>query len=52
MDALSLFKEDHRKIRKMLADLESTTERGVETREELFTRVTTWLTRPRRPRSR
>ena len=39
MDAMSLLKEDHRKVKKMLAELESTTERGVKTREELFTRV-------------
>ena len=39
MDAMSLLKEDHKKVKKMLAQLESTTERGVKTREELFTRV-------------
>jgi hemerythrin-like domain-containing protein len=39
MDALSLLKEDHDKVKKMLQDLESTTERGVKTREELFTNV-------------
>jgi hemerythrin superfamily protein len=39
MDAMSLLKEDHRKVKKMLAELESTTERGVKTREELFTRL-------------
>jgi hemerythrin-like domain-containing protein len=39
MDAMSLLKEDHRKVKKMLAELESTTERGVKTREELFTKV-------------
>ncbi len=39
MDAMSLLKEDHRKVKRMLAELESTTERGVKTREELFTRV-------------
>jgi len=39
MDATSLLKEDHRKVKKMLAELESTTERGVKTREELFTKV-------------
>jgi hemerythrin superfamily protein len=36
---MSLLKEDHRKVEKMLAQLESTTERGVKTREELFTRI-------------
>jgi hemerythrin-like domain-containing protein len=39
MDAMSLLKEDHRRVKKMLAELESTTERGVKTREELFARV-------------
>ena len=39
MDAMSLLKEDHQKVKKMLAELESTTERGVKTREELFTRL-------------
>jgi hemerythrin superfamily protein len=36
---MSLLKEDHRKVKKLLAELESTTERGVKTREELFTKV-------------
>ncbi|HEX2422227.1 MAG TPA: hemerythrin domain-containing protein [Actinomycetota bacterium] len=39
MDAIGLLKEDHRKVKKLLAELESTTERGVKTREELFTKV-------------
>jgi hemerythrin-like domain-containing protein len=39
MDALSLLKEDHDKVKKMLAELDSTTERGVKTREQLFTKV-------------
>jgi hemerythrin-like domain-containing protein len=39
MDAMSLLKEDHRKVKKILAELESTTERGTKTREELFTKV-------------
>ena len=38
MDAMSLLKEDHRKVKKLLAELESTTERGVKTREELLTK--------------
>ena len=36
MDAMSLLKDDHQKVKKLLAELESTTERGVKTREELF----------------
>jgi hypothetical protein len=39
MDALSLLKEDHDKVKKMLQELESTTERGVKTRQELFSKV-------------
>jgi hemerythrin-like domain-containing protein len=39
MDALSLLKEDHEKVKKLLSELDSTTERGVKTREELFTNV-------------
>jgi hypothetical protein len=39
MDALELLKEDHDKVKKMLDELESTTERGVKTREQLFTKV-------------
>jgi Hemerythrin HHE cation binding domain len=39
MDAMGLLKDDHRKVKKLLAELESTTERGVKTREELFTKV-------------
>jgi hemerythrin-like domain-containing protein len=44
MDALSLLKEDHHKVKKMLEELESTTERGVKTREELFTKLKHELT--------
>jgi hemerythrin-like domain-containing protein len=39
MDAVQLLKEDHDKVKKILEDLDSTTERGVKTREELFTKV-------------
>ena len=39
MDALTLLKDDHDKMRKLLDELESTTERGVKTREELFARI-------------
>jgi hemerythrin-like domain-containing protein len=39
MDATSLLIEDHQKVKKLLSELESTTERGVKTREELFTKV-------------
>jgi iron-sulfur cluster repair protein YtfE (RIC family) len=36
---MSLLKEDQEKVKKILGELESTTERGVKTREELFTKV-------------
>jgi hypothetical protein len=39
MDAIQLLKEDHDKVKKILEDLDSTTERGVKTREELFTKI-------------
>jgi Hemerythrin HHE cation binding domain len=39
MDALTLLKDDHARMRKLLEDLESTTERGVKTREELFATI-------------
>jgi len=39
MDALTLLKEDHDKVKKILSDLDSTTERGVKTRQELFAKV-------------
>ena len=39
MDAVTLLKDDHDTLKKILNDLDATTERGVKTREELFTRV-------------
>jgi hemerythrin-like domain-containing protein len=39
MDAVQLLKEDHDKVKKLLEDVDSTTERGVKTREELFTKI-------------
>ena len=39
MDAIAMLEEDHKKVKKLLTDLDSTTERGVKTREELFTKV-------------
>lgn len=38
MDALELLEDDHKTVKKILDDLEDTTERGVKTRDELFTR--------------
>jgi Hemerythrin HHE cation binding domain len=44
MDALTLLKRDHDKVKKLLAELESTTERGVKTRSELFATIKGELT--------
>jgi hypothetical protein len=43
MNALTLLKADHDKMKKMLAEGESTTERGEKTRTELFDRIKTEL---------
>jgi hemerythrin-like domain-containing protein len=39
MDAITLLKDDHDKLKKLLAELETTTERGVKTRSELFATI-------------
>ena len=39
MDAFKLLEEDHKKVKKLLGELEDTTERGVKTREELFAKI-------------
>lgn len=39
MDAIALLKADHDKVKKLLSELESTTERGVKRREELYTTI-------------
>ena len=39
MDAIALLKADHDKMRKLLTELETTTERGVKTRTELFATI-------------
>lgn len=36
MDAITLLKTDHDRVKKMLAEGETTTERGVKTRTELL----------------
>ena len=36
MDAIALLKADHEKVKGLLTQLESTTERGIKTRQELF----------------
>jgi hemerythrin-like domain-containing protein len=44
MDAIALLKADHDKVKKLLNELESTTERGVKTRAELFSTIKGELT--------
>ncbi|HEY7589764.1 MAG TPA: hemerythrin domain-containing protein [Candidatus Limnocylindrales bacterium] len=44
MDALKLLKTDHDKVKKLLTQLEKTTERGVKTRQELFSTIKGELT--------
>jgi hemerythrin-like domain-containing protein len=44
MDAIAMLKADHDKVKGLLADLESTTERGVKTRQELFATIKGELT--------
>ena len=44
MDAITLLKHDHDKVKKLLSELESTTERGVKTRSELFATIKGELT--------
>ena len=39
MDAITMLKADHDKVKGLLSDLETTTERGVKTREELFATI-------------
>ena len=39
MNALTLLETDHKKMRKLLEELESTTERGIRTREELYSTI-------------
>ena len=44
MDAIQLLKADHDKVKRLLTELESTTERGVKTRTELFATIKGELT--------
>jgi hemerythrin superfamily protein len=43
MNAFTLLKTDHKKVAVLLEKLDSTTERGIKTREELFTKLKTEL---------
>ena len=44
MDAITLLTDEHDKMRKLLTELEATTERGVKTRQELFATIKGELT--------
>jgi hemerythrin-like domain-containing protein len=44
MDAITMLKTDHDKVKQLLTELESTTERGVKTRTELFATIKGELT--------
>ena len=44
MDAITMLKADHDKVKKLLSELEPTTERGVKTRAELFATIKGQLT--------
>jgi hemerythrin superfamily protein len=44
VDAIELLTDDHRKVKRLLDELDSTTERALKTREELFTRIKRELT--------
>ncbi len=44
MDALQLLRDDHERVKKMLAEGESTTERGEKTRTELLAKLVADLT--------
>jgi hemerythrin-like domain-containing protein len=39
MNAITLLKEDHKKVKKLLNEVDDTTERAVKTREELFGKI-------------
>ena len=39
MDAIKMLEEDHKKVKELLTELESTTERGVQKRERLFATI-------------
>lgn len=44
MDALALLKKDHDHVKKMLKDLDDTTDRAIKTRQDLFERLKFSLT--------
>ena len=44
MDAITLLERDHQKVTKLMGEIEKTTERGIKTREQLFTKLVQELT--------
>ncbi|MEA2621018.1 MAG: hypothetical protein QOC97_1791 [Chloroflexota bacterium] len=44
MDAITMLEQDHVRVKELLAELETTTERGVKTRGELFAKIKGELT--------
>jgi len=44
MDALTLLEQDHQKVKELMREIEKTTERGIKTRKELFTKLVQELT--------
>ena len=44
MDALTLLEQDHQKVKKLMGEIEKTTERGIKTREQLFNKLVAELT--------
>ena len=44
MDALTLLEQDHQKVKKLMGEIEKTTERGIKTREQLFNKLVEELT--------
>jgi len=44
MESLTLLEQDHQKVKKLMGEIEKTTERGAKTREELFTKLVQELT--------
>ena len=44
MDALTLLEQDHQKVKKLMGEIEKTTERAVKTREQLFNQLVEELT--------
>ena len=44
MDAITLLEQDHQQVKKLMAEIEKTTERGIKTREQLFNKLVQELT--------